>query len=300
MLLQLLAAGTAASFRALGGRRFQHQIADAEFTGYTLGPADGEPWLMLHGLGSTALSWAQVARPLRGSCRLLVPELTQMGGTRVDGGALGIGASTAALAHLIEREFGGHPVTVAGISLGGWMAVRLALSRPDLVSRLVLVVAGGYRDQDWDAVRDLVTLRTKADVDRLYRALFFRVPWPMRLARHGFLEAFSSPAVTAVLASTGEEDAFTDDDLTRITCPAAVVWAEQDGLFPLAVGRRIAAALPNSTSYDIPRCGHAAHWERPAALIDAIRDFRCRHQDPRATERRHLRGEARIHGLPGV
>lgn len=300
MLLQLLAAGTAASFRALGGRRFRRTIGTTDLTGYTLGPEPGEAWLMLHGLGSTALSWARVGRSLRGSCRMVLPELTELGGSRVEGGALGIGPSVATLAQLIEAEFGGRPVSIAGISLGGWMAVRLALSRPDLVSRLVLVVAGGYRDQDWEAIQRLVTLRTNADVDRLYRALFFRVPWAMRLARRGFLQAFSSPAVTAVLTTTREEDVFGDHDLARITCPAAVVWAEHDGLFPLAVGRRIAAALPNSTFYDIPRCGHAAHWERPAALIEAIRDFRSRHPDPRATERRHLRGEARIHGVPGV
>ena len=33
---------------------------------------------------------------------------------------------------------------------GGWIAVRLALARPDLVARLLLVVPGGYRDQDWE------------------------------------------------------------------------------------------------------------------------------------------------------
>ena len=300
MLLRLLAAGTATSFRALGARRFRRSLGGAEITGYTLGPLGGEPWLMLHGLGSTALSWAQVARSLRGTCRIVVPELTELGGTRVDGGALGIGASAAALAQLVESEFGGRPVSIAGISLGGWMAVRLALARPDLVSRLVLVVAGGYRDQDWEGIRRLVTLRTSADVDRLYRALFFRVPWPMRFARRGFLEAFSSPAVTAVLATTREEDVFQDADLARIVCPAAVVWAEHDGLFPIAVGRRMAAALPNSTFYNIPRCGHAAHWERPGALVAAIRDFRSQAPDPRAIERRDRHGEARIHGVPGM
>jgi pimeloyl-ACP methyl ester carboxylesterase len=300
VLLRLLGAGTAASFALLGGRSFRRSLDGADLTGYALGPEHGEPWLMLHGLGSTALSWAQVARSMRADCRMVLPELTELGGTRVRGGAIGLGDSVAILAHLIEDEFGGRPVAVAGISLGGWMAVRLALARPDLVSRLVLVVAGGYRDQDWELIQRLVTLRTNADVDRLYRALFFRVPWTMRLARRGFLDAFSSPAVTAVLTTTREEDVFGDQELARIACPTAVVWAEHDGLFPLAVGRRMAAALPASSFYNIPRCGHAAHWEQPRALVAALRDFRSRCPDPRATARRNAHGEARIHGLPGV
>ena len=87
---------------------------------------------------------------LRRSCRMVVPELSALGGTKCPGDGLGVAASGEILQELMEREFGSRPVTLLGLSLGGWMAVRLALAHPERVSRLVLVDAGGYRDQDWE------------------------------------------------------------------------------------------------------------------------------------------------------
>ena len=117
---------------------------------YVIGPEDGEPWVLLHGLGSVAATWSPVMRGLRRSCRMLVPELSALGGTRCPGDGLGIQPAVEILQKLLDRELGSRPVTLLGLSLGGWMAVRLALRHPERVSRLVLVDAGGYRDQDWD------------------------------------------------------------------------------------------------------------------------------------------------------
>ncbi|MGH9362772.1 MAG: alpha/beta fold hydrolase, partial [Thermoanaerobaculia bacterium] len=178
------------------------------------------------------------------------------------------------VARLIEAEFGRRPVTVAGLSLGGWMAVRLALARPELVARLVLIDAGGYREQDWEKIQYLVTVRDLPGVDRLYRALFVRVPWAFRHGRQGFLRAYTSPSVRTILEQTREEDTYDDQDLARIDVPAAVVWGEHDGIFPLATGRAMAAALPQARLQVLPGCGHGVHWECPRALVEAIQEFR--------------------------
>jgi len=83
-----------------------------------LGPRGGEPWVLLHGLGSIAATWAPVMRGLRRGCRMIVPELSALGGTRCPGDGLGIGAAVEILRTLIDRELGGRPVTLAGLSLG--------------------------------------------------------------------------------------------------------------------------------------------------------------------------------------
>ena len=67
------------------------------------------------------------------------------------------------------------------------MSVRLALERPDLVERLVLVDAGGYRDQDWGRIQELTDVANLSDVDRLYKALFHRTPLIFEMSRRGFL-----------------------------------------------------------------------------------------------------------------
>ena len=217
-----------------------------------------------------------------------MPELSALGGSEVPGEGLAVADGAATVAALIEGEFGGRPVTLAGNSLGAWIAVRLALERPDLVDRLVLVAAAGYRDQDWERIRDLITVRDTADVTALLPALFAHVPAALHLARRAFRAAYTSPAVTSALAKLEAHDTFGDEDLARIEVPTALIWGEEDGLFHLETARRMAAALPQATLYPLPGCAHALHWERPQALVEAVANFRRASALPASPQRRRL------------
>ena len=274
MMWKIFAALTALFLRLLGARRRRLETGAVSLVYYEIGPRDGEPWVLLHGLGATAATWAPVLRAFRKECRMLAPELSVLGGTRCPGYALGMEGAAEVLKELTDREFGGRPVTLAGISLGGWMAARFALRHPERVSRLALIVSGGYRDQDWDNIRSLVTVDDLAGVDRLYKALFVRVPWIMRASRSAFLAAYTSPAVRHVLAGLKEEDVLADEDLAAIQAPTAVISAEHDGLFNVEAGRAMAAAIPGASFEVLPGCGHAAHMESPKALVRALRRFR--------------------------
>lgn len=274
MLLRLFRTAKDAALRFRGGRPFTLQIGEASLLAWRLGPPDGEPWLLLHGIVSTSLAWHSVLPELTGDCRVIAPELAALGGTEAPGGGLAVADGVEAAAALIERELGGGPVTVAGNSLGGWIAVRLALARPELVSRLLLVAAAGYRDQDWERIRRLISISEPADIEPLLAALFVRRPTGLRLGRRGFYQAYSAQDVTSLIAKFDPADAYGDAELSRIEVPTALVWGEQDGLFDVSVAERMAAALPRGSLYRIPGCAHALHWERPQALARAVADFR--------------------------
>src|SRR5918999_1947260 len=125
MLARLFVLATSLCLRLLGARRRRLRRGALSLVYYELGPKDGEPWLLLHGLGSVAVSWNPVMRALRRRCRMLVPELSALGGTECPGGGLGMREGVEILAELLRRELGSRTVTLAGISLGGWMAARI-------------------------------------------------------------------------------------------------------------------------------------------------------------------------------
>lgn len=274
MVLKVMNLGTILFLRLLGAERVALRAGPVRLIYYRLGPENGEPWVLLHGLGAVAATWAPVLAALRGQCRLLVPELSALGGTVCPCDGLAIRPGARVIARLLEREFAGRPATIAGISLGGWMAVRLALERPELVSRLALIDAGGYRDQDWDTIQELVTVEDLEGVDRLYPALFVKVPWVMRISRSGFLKAYTSTAVKGILAELTEEDTYDAGDLARLPMPTALIWGERDGLFDLETARMMAAALPDAHLKILPDCGHAVHMECPGRLTAALEEFR--------------------------
>ncbi|MEA2599189.1 MAG: hypothetical protein QOF89_181 [Acidobacteriota bacterium] len=273
-LLRLLTLANGLWLRLLGARRRSLRCGEVTLAYTVVGRPDGEPWLLLHGLGSVGAGWSPVMRALRRDCRLVIPELTALGGTRAPNDCLGMRQAAEVLARLIETELGGRPVTLVGLSLGGWMAVRLALARPDLVARLVLIDAGGYRDQDWERIESQVRVDDLAGVDRLYPALFTRVPWIMRISRAAFLKAYTSAAVRNTLEGLCEADTFKAADLARLRMPTALIWGENDGLFHLETARAMAAAIPRARLDVLPGCGHALHLECPRALVAALQRFR--------------------------
>lgn len=234
----------------------------------------GEPWLLLHGLGATAATYLPLLPQLQPDCQLLLPELSTLGGTRGPQPALAIPEATRALAELIEREFAGRPVTVCGISLGGWIAVRLALARPDLVARLLLVVPGGYREQDWERIGRMVRVQTYRDSAAIWQALFAHPPLLLRLGRPLLYLAYRSEAVRAALGTLREEDAFGDAELATLQMPVGLIWGAEDRLFLREAGERMARAIPRSHFVAIPDGGHGVQWERPRKFLDAVQSFR--------------------------
>ncbi len=275
MLLRLFGLWTRAILRMRGVRRAHRKLGGFDVRFYRHGAPDAEPWLLLHGLGSTAHTWHATISALGDDCRLWVPELSELGGTHGPSPAMNVRQATTAMTELIGAESPGRPVTVCGISLGGWVAVRLALERPDLVERLVLINCGGFGDQDWPSIERMVRVRTLADVDRLYSALFLDAPTVLRLSKSMFLDAFRSPAVEHVVATLSQSDAFDERDLSAIECPTQLIWGRHDGLFPLATGRRMAAAIPDAR-LTVLEAAHGVHWEFPHKMNEAIAEFRQR------------------------
>ena len=145
MMLRLMRAATAAALLPLGARPVRYRLGEVDLKVWQLGPANGEPWILLHGMASTALSWLAPLTLLRRDCRVLVPELSAHGGTVCRHGGLGVADGAATTLQLARRVFGERPVNLGGISLGAWMAVRAALAEPARVARLVLLAAA-FRD----------------------------------------------------------------------------------------------------------------------------------------------------------
>jgi pimeloyl-ACP methyl ester carboxylesterase len=267
--------GAHTALRAAGARSLHFRDGEQDLTVWRMGPHGGEPWMLLHGLGAMAAGWLPLARGLKRQCRLAIPELSSLGGSRVTGGGLALGDGLPVLEALLDQQFPGEPVTLAGNSLGGWMAMRLALSRPERVARLVLVAPGGFRDQDWERIEHLLRIRDLEGAARVVSAMFLHPPLPRPLMARAFRAAFTSPAVCGTLDKLCEADTVDEDDLARLDLPVALVWGESDGIFEVSTAERMAAALPRVHVYRLP-AAHVVQWDRPGQLLAAVEDFRAR------------------------
>jgi len=110
----------------------------------SVGPSGGEPVVLLHGSGATALSWAPTIRRLSDEYRVHAVNLPGEPGpstaTRVPFRA----AEQADWSAQVVRAVADRPAAVVGVSIGGWIATALAARHPDLVAHLVLQSASGF------------------------------------------------------------------------------------------------------------------------------------------------------------
>jgi pimeloyl-ACP methyl ester carboxylesterase len=195
------------------------------------------------------------------------------------------------LALLLEHEEA-TPAAVVGHSLGGAIALRLAIRRPETVRAIVLAGAAGISSTTREARyaltvtgilkpgRKIAPHRGRVAQSALLRTLVF--------GRWGASDppALPSEVVDAFLAGparhtdtvTAAKALVRDDlrlDLDRVACPALVLWGARDSQLPVGdafeYARRLRAPLRV-----IADCGHLLIGERPAACADAISAFLSR------------------------
>ncbi|HUE27765.1 MAG TPA: alpha/beta hydrolase [Solirubrobacteraceae bacterium] len=111
-------------------------------SGPTVGRADGVV-LAVHGITASHVAWRTVARVLavEGDVTVLSPDLRGRGRSGGVPGPFGISAHVADLVALLDRE-GVESAVLAGHSMGGYVAARLAAEHPERVSSLVLIDGG--------------------------------------------------------------------------------------------------------------------------------------------------------------
>ena len=132
-------------------------------------PTETPPLLIAHGLFGSTRNWGAIAKRMSDSREVLAVDMRNHAGSfwadQHDYPAL-----AADLAQVIEAE--GHPMDVLGHSMGGKAAMMLALTRPDLVNRLVIadiapVAYAHSQNHLISAMRDLdlsgLDSRTEAD-----------------------------------------------------------------------------------------------------------------------------------------
>jgi len=235
-----------------------------------------ETVVLLHGFAGTRHGWDLVAGRLRPErYRPLALDLRGHGDAR-DVRPIDFAACTADVAAAAPERF-----VLCGYSLGGRVALHVALAHPERISRLVLVAStAGIEDPDLRAARRQADEELAADVEHATIAEFAE-RWtgqplfagtPPEAARfwRADLERNDPGALAAVLRGLGAGVmAPLWDRLGELSMPATVVAGERDERYT-ALGRRLAAGLSGARLVIVPGAGHGLPREAPQAVADAI------------------------------
>jgi len=278
---------------------------------------EGPPLVLLHGAGDNALDWQWVMPALAATHRVYAPDLPGSPESARPAADYSPAFFERFVAAFVDA-LGIGRATFVGNSLGGQIALRLALSEPARVNALVLVDSAGlgrtvnpaFTSVNVFGLSEAAIPFWRTPVGAYQRAwgrtalLFAHPPgsvpreWLAEQCRlaltPGYLEAHLV-TLRAVVDPGGQREVLLDR-LPHLKIPTLVVWGAQDRVFPRSQAREAVARLQEGSLALIPDCGHMPHVECPDRFLAVLGEFFRRTGAPLAEHRRseelrdHLEG----------
>jgi pimeloyl-ACP methyl ester carboxylesterase len=170
---------------------------------------------------------------------------------------------------------------LAGLSMGGYVALEIARQAPDRITRLALLNTSARADSHEQTAnrQRLIDIARRGEFKGVTRRLLPQLIHPDRL---------NDPQLTETIFAMAERlgrDAFLRQqrvimnrpdsrrDLGLIHCPTLVLCGRQDLRTPLAVSEEMAEKIPRASLVVIEDCGHLAPLERPREVGAALSDW---------------------------
>ena len=207
----------------------------------------------------------------------------QSGRSKTPGDGWGEGMDNLATdAAALIQALDAAPCHFAGLSMGGFIGMRLAIRRPALLRSLTLMNTGADREPWSNRMRygflaQLVRVMGTAPFTKVAVNALFGESTRQDPSRRAMLEEWTEKLrsrprhVADALTAVMERDELTAGELGSIRCPTLVIAGEDDTARPLADSERLVSLIPGAKLVRIPACGHSSALEAPDAVIDAMR-----------------------------
>jgi pimeloyl-ACP methyl ester carboxylesterase len=241
----------------------------------------GETVLLHQGLGQASWAWRFQVPAFAERFRTIVFDTRGTGKSRVPDEPYGIDELAADTAAILD----GRAAHVVGFSMGGFVALTLALARPELVRRLVLAGtgAGGPDRVPRPAhVREAFERARALPPEEARRATMpytFSPGWPEANGdRYEEILAATLEYPTAATTIDAHIDAsygFFERalEVERITAPALVIHGSDDVIVPPENGRMLSRRLPNARYVELANRGHNLQLEDPDTFNALVLEF---------------------------
>ncbi len=247
-----------------------------EFEGIRLAHLDegsGSPVVFLHGEPTWSFLWRDVLVPVRDAgYRCIAPDLPGFGRSDkpIDIEWYTYDRHVASVGALLD-ELALSDVTLAVHDWGGPIGLRIAVQRPEQITRLVILDSGIFTGHQrmadmWLRFREFVRRSEELPVGFLVRGgckhdpgdeviAAYEAPFPNEASKAG-ARAFPKILPTSPEMPGAREGEETLRALRSDSRPKLIMWADSDPVLPLETGRRFAAAIGSELDHVIPDAGH--------------------------------------------
>lgn len=249
----------------------------------TYARGDGKPIVMINGLGANARDWGPLGDQLAQRARLVTFDNRGAGRSVVAAEPFPLERMAQDTVAVFEA-YGLKSANLLGHSMGGMIAQLVAVNRPDLVERLVLI---GTHPGAKSAVPSTPEARAamfpqeQLPREELVRRQFLVYVSPrflehdrdtfermiaVRLADLIPLEMWQLQLQALMQSERAEA-------IRAIRAPTLIIHGREDALVPFANGEKLRDLIPGARLVALDDCGHMVNWEKPVEAASAIAEF---------------------------
>jgi pimeloyl-ACP methyl ester carboxylesterase len=232
----------------------------------------GEPLIYLHGTDGLA-EWPTILDTLAERFDVIVPDHPGFGASEVPAWIDDV--SDVAYLYLDAiAKLGLSGIHVVGQSLGGWIALEMAVRSTQHLRSLTLISAAGIHVKGVPKT-DIFMI----DPEEQARLAYADPRIGDEAAQRVGADKYQDLAILNRIASArfGWQPRFFNPRLERwlhrVNVPTHVIWGEADRIIPPAYGEAFHRLIPGSTLTMIPNAGHLPHVERAGAVAQAMQTF---------------------------
>lgn len=236
---------------------------------------DGAPLLVLsNSLGTTMDLWAPQVPALAQRFRILRYEHRGHGGTPAPAGPYHLADLGGDVLDLLDH-LGEPTASVAGVSLGGMVALWLAVHHPDRVDRLVLACTAAHLPSPESWAERAANVRAEGVaslreglLERWFPAGFVAARPDMAALVTAMLEAADREGYAGCCEAIGAMDQ--RGDLGRVAAPTLVIAGADDPVTPPGVALELAGEIPGAGLLVLPGASHLANLAAPERFSAAV------------------------------
>jgi pimeloyl-ACP methyl ester carboxylesterase len=230
---------------------------------------NGEAVVLLHGLMGEMDHWEPVLQHLGGRYRAMAPLLPIFDPLLTE-------PSLAALADHVVRGLDGLGIeraVVGGNSLGGHVALTVALRWPARVSGVILTGSSGLFERGF--TRNVPHVPTAEYVREKMEEIFYdpelvTLSWVEAVRR--IVTTRASALRVVQFARAAKRDSL-EARLPQVAAPTLLVWGKEDRITPVEVAERFQRLIPDTELTFITNCGHAPMLEHPAIFARIVEEW---------------------------
>jgi pimeloyl-ACP methyl ester carboxylesterase len=251
---------------------------------YTERTGDGQPLILIHGMGSAATTWRPLTPFLRHNFEVIALDLPGHGHTPLDPHQAMDPQSLAELVLRTLDELQIDQAHIAGNSLGGWIALEMAALAPDRVRSLTaLAPAGLWLTPYTSRIPGSAPTRLLARGSVALAPSLLKKEWARKIGFGAVSPKWREldfqtclDAATAMGTSTGYFPAWDALLLKRFdkeispSVPTTIIFGDSDNTLPVRTCQERSLAPAHAKWIVLPESGHAPMWDHPVEVAQEI------------------------------